>query len=89
MAELLLVCESIGATGTVNGPMKVKTAGILAGTAPFINDTAEITTAIDGTSSTTIDTTVANYVSFTATWSAASSSNTFICRGFTAQKLIG
>jgi hypothetical protein len=89
IAEFDLCCEAVGVAGTVNGPMKVKTAGILAGTAPFINDAAEITTVMDGTASTTIDTTAANYASLTVTWSAASASNIFLCKGFIAQKLVG
>lgn len=87
LAEFDLVCESVGATGSVNGPFHYKTAGILAGTAPFINDTAELTTVIDGTASTTIDTTVDNYASLTIAWSAASASNIYLCKGFTAEKL--
>ncbi len=89
IAEVDIVCEATGVAGALNGPMKVKTSGILAGSAPFINDAAEITTIMDGTASTTVDTTVANYVSLTAQWSASSASNIFLCKGFIAQRLVG
>lgn len=88
MAEQILVCESTGAAATWSGPLLVKMAGVLAGTAPFINDTAELTTIFDGTSSPTVDSTVANDFGLTSTWSAASASNTFTCKGFLAERLI-
>lgn len=87
-AEWEVCVESTGGTGAVNGPLHVKMSGILAGTAPFINDTAELTTVIDGTSSATVDTTAANFFGLTATWGTSSSSNTLTCKGFTAERLI-
>lgn len=88
-ADFVIVCESVGVTGSVNGPFHYKTAGIQAGgVAPFINDTAEVTTVIDGTASTTIDTTVDNYLSLTVQWSAASTSNIYLSKGFTSEKLV-
>jgi len=87
-AEWTIVVESTGSSGSVSGPLHVKTAGILAGTAPFINDTAEITTVIDGVSSATVDTTVANFFGLTVTWGTSSSSNTLTCKGFTPERYI-
>lgn len=87
IAEIIIVCEALGVTGAVNGPFHYETAGIVAGTAPWLNDAVEMTTAIDGTASTTIDTTVDNYVSLTMAWSAASASNIYLCKGFAAEKL--
>lgn len=88
-AEQILLCEAAGSSGSFSGPLHVKTAGILAGTAPFINDAAELTTVLDGTTSSTIDSTANTYLSLTATWSASSASNAFVCKGFIAEKLTG
>jgi hypothetical protein len=88
VAEWFIVVEATGASGSVSGPLKVKTSGILAGTAPFINDTAELTTAIDGVSSATVDTTQANNFGLTVTWGTSSASNTLTCKGFLAERLI-
>jgi hypothetical protein len=88
IAEWFVAVESTGATGAVSGPLHVKMSGILAGTAPFINDTAELTTVIDGVSSATVDTTSLNYFGLSVTWGTSSSSNTLTCKGFTAERLI-
>ncbi len=87
-AEWTIVVEATGASGSVSGPLKVKTSGILAGTAPFINDTAEITTVIDGVSSATVDTTAANFFGLTVTWGTSSASNTLTCKGFTPERYV-
>jgi len=90
IADTFMCCESIGAAGALNGPLKYKTSGILAGTAPYINDAAEITTVIDGTASATVDTTAAaTYIQLTAQWSASSASNIFLCKGVISEKLVG
>lgn len=88
MAEQLAFVESTGALASWSGPLKVKSAGFLAGSPPYVNDGAEITTAIDGSASNTIDSTVANYFGLTATWGTASASNTITCKGFVAERLI-
>lgn len=88
IAEQILVCESAGTTATWSGPLHVKMAGILAGTAPFINDTAEITTILDGTASITVDSTIALDFGLTATWGTAAAGNTITCKGFLAERLI-
>lgn len=87
MAEQVLTCEGTGASATWNGPLHVEMAGVLAGTAPFINDGAELTTAVDGTATITVDSTVSNTFGITATWSAASASNTILCKGFIAERV--
>lgn len=88
IAEQILVCESTGASATWSGPLHVKMAGVLVGTAPFVNDAAEITTIIDGTSTATVDSTVALDFGLTAQWSVAAAANTITCRAFLAERLI-
>lgn len=87
IAEQVLTCETTGVSGSWNGPLKVKMSGVLAGTAPFINDTAELTTIIDGTASITVDSTISNVFGITATWSAAAAGNTITCKGYIAERV--
>jgi len=87
-AKTQFTVESTGATASTFGYLKVKSAGFVAGTAPFLNDAVELTTGMDGTTTTTVDSTVINYFGITATWGTSSSSNTLTCRGFAAERLI-
>lgn len=87
IVEQLLMCESVGVSASWTGPLHAKLTGILAGSAPFVNDTAEITTVIDGTASTTVDSTISNVFGITATWGTANAANTITCKGFVAERV--
>lgn len=86
-AEIVLTNITTGASATWSSFLHVRMSGVLAGTAPFINDTAELTSIIDGTTAITLDSTVSNDWGLTATWSAASSSNTITCQGYIAERV--
>jgi hypothetical protein len=86
-AETILVCLSTGVSASWGSMLHARLTGILAGGAPFVNDGAEITSAMDGTADMTQNSTVSNTFGISATWSAASASNTITCKGFAAERL--
>lgn len=86
MVEFDVSVLSIGTSATWFTHFHSK-ASTAAGSAPFVNDGTSITTAIDGTNIDTKNSTVSNDLVVTATWSAASASNTITCYGFTSELL--
>lgn len=85
--ELHIAPLTTGSTATWFANYHHKMAGVLAGSPPFVNDTGEITTILDGTQTETRDSTIANDLVLTAQWSAASASNTITCFAFTTELL--
>ncbi len=82
-AEIMLVCLTTGGSGTAFGNLHVIEGLSVAGGNPVTTPGQRM----DGGSSVTVDTTASRDLVLTAQWSAASSSNTITCRGFTAERI--
>jgi hypothetical protein len=80
--EALFVCLTTGGAGTWHGNLTVQEGVSVAGANPVV-----AVTRMDGNSTTSIDTTASKDLVITFTWSAASASNSLICRGYTAERI--
>lgn len=78
-----LTCLTTGGSGTWFASQITYEAVSLAASPPF----ASPGLILDGTTSVTADSTVSEDFVLTATWSAASTSNTLTCRGYTAERV--
>ncbi|MFE3031589.1 hypothetical protein ACFXKY_08060 [Streptomyces canus] len=78
-----LVCLTTGVSGTWFASQITYEAVSLAAAAPF----ASPGLILDGTAAATADSTISEDLVLTATWSAASASNTLTCRGYSAERV--
>jgi hypothetical protein len=86
-SEQTLVCTSTGISANWYSQFYVRMSGVLAGAAPFINDGAELTSIMDGTSVMVESSVASKAFGLSAQWSAASASNSITCQGFLAERI--
>lgn len=80
-AECYIVCLTTGASATWFSNLHVLNGGTVAGSNPTITPGSYIDGGV-----ITKDSTVANDFVLTVDWTAASASNSWVCRGFSAQR---
>jgi uncharacterized ubiquitin-like protein YukD len=86
--EVYAVCLATGASGSVFAQIDVWNGGTIAGLNPTnFGSATNNGHIIDGGTPSTVDTTTTTDLVITVQWSASSSNNSFICRGFAAERI--